>query len=356
VGKKFTRRDFLKRAAATGIGAYGAAGIPLEALAAEAAKSGSGKSRVVAVKCLGVLVDPKKNPSKLATTGMISVGEANPRINQAVLNSMLAVGVKAFAGTSSEAAAWKKLFKPSDVVGIKVNTLFGKSVSTGPEVVASVIAGLKLAGVSEENIIVWDRRDREMMKAGFRINRDGPGVRCYGTEGDYESQPTKIGKFSGKISKILTRKITALVNVPILKTHGIPGITCTMKNHYGSHNNPGDHHGNHCDPFLAELNSVPAIRDKTRLIVVDALRPLANGGPGMKAEFLWDYQSLLIGSDPVAIDYQGWQIIEARRKEIGLRTLAEAGGPTNFIATAASLRLGTNDPSKIELVSKRISV
>ncbi len=218
-----------------------------------------------------------------------------------------------------------------------------------------MIAGLKLAGVKEEDIIVWDRTDREMIRSGFRINRGGPGVQCYGTEGDYEPEPTKVDRFSGRLSKILTRKITALVNVPVLKTHTIPGITCTMKNHYGSHNNPGDHHGNHCDPFLAEVNSVPAIRNKTRLIVVDALRPLANGGPGMKAEFLWDYLSLLIGSDPVAIDYQGWQIIEARRKEIGLRTLAEAGGPTKFIATAASLGLGTNDPAKMEVIRSTVT-
>lgn len=342
---KLSRREFLKGAAVTGVGLYGASVLPVELHA------DSGKSRVVFVSSANVIKpDSGSTPTKL---GMTSVGEADASINQEVLNKMLAQGMQAFTGTKSEAAAWKKLFKPSDVVGIKVNCLFAKNASTHPELIASIIAGLKLAGVKEDNIIVWDRNDREMIRSGYSINRDA-GVKCYGTEGEYEAEPTKQGSFNGKLSKIVTEKITALINVPILKDHSMAGVTCAMKNHYGTHVNPGDHHGNNCDPFLADLNSIPAIRDKTRLIVCDAIRPLANGGPGCKPEFLWDYKNLIIGADPVAVDYQGWQIIEDRRKEIGLKSLADAGRPTKYIATAASQNLGTNDPAKMEIIRKTV--
>lgn len=344
--RKLSRREFLKGAAVTGVGLYGAAVLPLEVSAA------TGKSRIVFVNSPKVLVNAgtAATPSKL---GMASVGEVDATIDQAVLNTMLSQGMQAFTGTKSDVAAWRKLFKASDVVGIKVNCLFAKDVSTHPEVIASIIAGLKLAGVKEDNIIVWDRNDREMIRSGYRINRDA-GVKCYGTEGEYDAEPTKQGSFNGRMSKIVTEKITALINVPILKDHGIAGITCAMKNHYGTHINPGDHHGNNCDPFLAELNSVPAIKDKTRLIICDALRPLANGGPGLKTEFLWEHKTLMISADPVAMDHQGWQIIEARRAEIGLKPLAEIGRPTKFITTAASMGLGTNDPAKMEII--RITV
>ena len=336
---RISRRDFLKGTAATGVGIY-ATMLPIQLSA------GSEKSRVVIMSSEGVLANPNSiTPSSL---GMDSVGESDKTINQSVLNSMLGQGMQAFTGTKSETAAWKKLFKPSDVVGIKVNCLFAKGASTRPELVASIIAGLKLAGVTAENIIVWDRNDREMTRAGFVINR-GPGVKVYGTEGDYDAEPTTVGSFKGRLSKILTEKITALVNLPVLKDHNMTGITCTMKNHYGSHDNPGEHHRDGGDPFLAELNSIPAIRDKTRLIVCDALRPLCNGGPGLEPKFLWDYRSLLIATDPVAMDYQSWQIIEARRKEVGLPSLAESGRPPKFLATAASMNLGTNDPSKMDV-------
>lgn len=340
---KLTRRGFLKGTAA----GIGATMLPVTASA------DSAKSRVVIVTSPKVLVDPETNSKTPTKLGMTSVGEVDASFDQQVLNIMLGQGLRAFMGSLSEAAAWKKLFKPEDVVGIKVNCLFGKGASTHPEVVASVIAGLRLAGVKEENIIVWDRNDREMIRSGYVIKRNG-GVRCHGTEQDYEAEPTKVGSFSGRMSKILTERITALVNVPILKDHGICGVTLAMKNHYGSHHNPGEHHKNGCDPFLAELNSIPAIRNKTRLIVCDAVKPLANGGPGFKPDFLWPYKSLMIGVDPVAVDYQGWQVIEAQRKEIELPPLAETGRPTKFITTAAGMGLGTNDPDKIEVIRRTV--
>lgn len=342
---RITRRTFLKGAAATGVGLYGASVLPMEL------QADSGKSRVVFVSSANVL--NKANTNTASSLGMASVGQTDKSIDQSVLNKMLGQGIQSFTGAKSEAAAWKQLFKPTDIVGIKVNCLFSIHASTHPEVVASIIAGLKLAGIRDENIIVWDRNDREMTSAGYITNRDA-GVKCYGTAGDYDAEPTKVGSFNGKMSRILTEKITALINVPILKDHSMAGITCAMKNHYGSHSNPGDHHGNNCDPFLADLNSVPVIREKTRLIVCDALRPLCNGGPGCKPEFLWDYKTLILAADPVAMDYQGWQIIEARRAEIGLKSLADSGRPTKFIASAAARGIGTNDPAKMEIIRKTV--
>lgn len=341
---RISRREFLKGTAATGVGIC-AAMLPFE-VSAE-----SGKSRLVITTSPRVLDNPNGiTPSSL---GMDSIGESDKTINQSVLNAMIGQGMQAFTGAKSEAAAWKKLFKPTDVVGVKVNSLFAKGASTRPELVASVIAGLKLAGVKPESIIIWDRNDREMTRAGFIINR-GPGVKVYGTEGEYEAEPTTVGSFKGRLSKILTEKITALINLPMLKDHSITGVTCAMKNHYGSHDNPGEHHGNNGDPFLAELNSIPAIRDRTRLIIADVLKPFCNGGPGFKPDYVWDYHSLMIATDPVAMDYQGWQILEARRKEIGLPAFAETGRPTKFLATAASMGLGTNEPSKMEIRRKTI--
>jgi len=138
--------------------------------------------------------------------------------------------------------------------------------------------------------------------------------------------------------------------VPILKDHGTAGVTIAFKNHYGSFDNPGAHHGNNCDPYLADLYSLPAIREKTRLIVCEAIRPLANGGPGLNNQYLWDYNGILVATDPVAMDYQGWQIIEARRKEIGLPPLAQTGRPVRHLATAARMGLGTNDPEKMRVI------
>jgi hypothetical protein len=135
-----------------------------------------------------------------------------------------------------------------------------------------------------------------------------------------------------------------------MKDHMMAGITGALKNHYGSFDSPSRCHGNRCDPFIADLNLIPAIREKTRLIVMDALRPMANGGPILRRDALWDYHSLLVSRDPVAVDAMSWKIIDERRKETGLPSVAESGREPISIATAASKGLGVNDFDKMEII------
>jgi len=325
--EKMTRKAFLKHAAAIGLG-VGITSLPLEFSKAQTA----GKSRVT------IAIDE-------------AVRDSNGAVVQAIVDKMLENSVKKLMDTSNVEDAWRQLFKPTDVVGIKINCLGGPGIYTSKEVVEVIIKGLRLGGVPDENIIIWDRTEGDLKRCRYKINRDGSGVRCYGTLPSigYEEQPTRMGEFEGKLSKILTQKITALVNVPILKDHNLSGFTGTMKNHYGSFENPQDYHANTCDPYIADLNSIPLIKAKTRLLVYDAIRPLANGGPVNNAGFRWNYNGLLAGFDPVAVDYQGWQIIEARRKELGLPTLEEAGRAPKYLDSAARRGVGTDDPENIEL-------
>jgi uncharacterized protein (DUF362 family) len=169
-------------------------------------------------------------------------------------------------------------------------------------------------------------------------------------DGVWEDRPTRQGQFEGRLTRIITEQITALINVPVMKDHGIAGITAALKNHYGSFDNPGRHHGNHCDPYLADLNAIPAIRDKTRLVVLDALRPMADGGPGLRRDSLWDFYSLVVSRDPVAVDYFAWKTIDERRAQTGLKSLAESGREPKWIATAARYGLGTDDPARMDIV------
>ncbi|MCX7919245.1 MAG: DUF362 domain-containing protein [bacterium] len=333
--QKISRKQFLKKVAGLGVSAVGFANLPISIFAKEPANSASrstGVSRVVIVQDAAVQI-------------------ADGVIEQSVVSRMVEQGMIKLTGKKTAADAWKTLFKPSDVVGIKVNCIAGRNMSSRPELVAAIVTGLQSAGVKPDNIIIWERTTNELRAVGYTINREGPGVKCYGTDGDYDEQIAQFGSFSGKLSRILSQKITALINVPILKDHGTAGVTIAMKNHYGSIHNPGEFHRNNCDPYCADLNAVPAIKNKTRLIICDAIRALCNGGPGDRPKYRFHYNGVLISTDPVAIDYQGWQIIETQRKELGLPTLTEQGRPPKYIATAQKLGLGTNDPEKIEVIS-----
>lgn len=273
----------------------------------------------------------------------------NPGPKETEIARMLEAGVKNLFDGEDSTSALRKLFTPDDVVGIKVNCIAGPNLSSHPHVVAAIVSELEKVPIPRERIIIWDRTGRELKRAGYSVNRDGPGVRCYGTDAvGYEDKASSRGSFNGRLSKILTRQITALVNVPILKNHGGAGVTVAMKNHYGSFHNPGSHHGNRCDPYIADLNSLDVIKAKTKLIVCDATRAACNGGPGYKPAFVWPYSGLILSCDPVAMDTVGARIIDERRAEVGIPTLAEAGRHPRWLASAAERGLGNAEPNRID--------
>ena len=276
---------------------------------------------------------------------------ANGELSSAVADEMVTSGMMRLTGEGSADNAWKKLFKSSDVVGIKVNALGGRPIATHPGVVASVVAGLKGAGVREENIVVWDRLTEELSNAGYALNRSGRGVQCFGTDKDYDSYPETAGSIGSCFSTIVSSRCTALINMPVLKDHDLSGVSLSLKNFYGAIHNPNKYHGNNCDPYIADLNTHAYLKDKLRLVICDGLALQYNGGPAFKPQWSVRYSTLMFGLDPVAVDRIGCRLIEEKRKEMGLPSLADAGRKPVHIATAAQKALGTDDLGRIEVVS-----
>jgi len=249
--------------------------------------------------------------------------------------------------------AWRKLVRPGETVGLKVNTLGGRGISTNVHLVAAICERLQEAGVKAGDIVIWDRDSNELERAGFHLAMGGERVQCYGTDrAGYEQELAAWGSVGSCLSKILTRRCSVLINLPVLKDHDGAGVTIALKNMYGVIHNPNKYHPDGCNPYIADVNMLPEIRARMRLTICDATTAMYEGGPGYKPEHSWNANSLLASIDPVALDYTGWQIIERKRAEKKWKTLeAEARAP-HYIATAADAehRLGTNDAKKISLV------
>jgi hypothetical protein len=125
-----------------------------------------------------------------------------------------------------------------------------------------------------------------------------------------------------------------------------------LKNLFGAIHNPNKYHLDIGDPYVADVFMLPPIREKVALTICDATLAQYEGGPSYMPQWSWPYNGLLVGFDPVALDYTGWQIIEAKRKEMGVPSLRELGREPTYIATAAdpNHRLGNSEPSRIEIV------
>ena len=334
--QRINRRGFLKYI--TAFGAYLAGGIsfPLKLWGGVADKSlggrsSSGKSRVALVRNSAVLTK-------------------NREVNHSVAGEMVNSGMLSLTGESTPDQAWKSLFKSKDVVGIKVNGLGGRQIATHFGVVKAIVSGLKSAGLPEENIIIWDRLTKELKRAGYTINTSDKGMKCFGTDASYDRYPEIIGSIGSCFSSIISSFCTALINIPVLKDHDLAGVSLSLKNFYGAIHNPNKYHDNNCDPYIADLNTHPYIKDKLRLVVCDALTLQYQGGPAFKPQWALDYHSLLLSRDPVAIDRIGAELIEEKRKEKGLPSLKKAGREPIHIATAAKKGLGTDDLNKIKFI------
>ncbi|HID06632.1 MAG TPA: DUF362 domain-containing protein, partial [Armatimonadetes bacterium] len=184
-----------------------------------------GKTKVVVARHPRLYKLPDDKPPH--TLGMRTLYET--------IFELLEAGMLELTNARSWADAWRKFVKPTDVVGIKVNCIAGASLSSNPMLVNAIVAGLRSAGVPYSRIIVWDRSTRELSRAGFKVRMRPPGVLCYGTDAvGYRKQLSSFGEVATRVSNIVAEQCTVLINVPVLKTHYLSGLTAALKNHYGS--------------------------------------------------------------------------------------------------------------------------
>ena len=247
--------------------------------------------------------------------------------------------------------AWKQVARPGQVVGLKVNGLAGRGISTNVKLVELIAEQLQRAGVIE--IVVWDRLNSDLESAGFRLDSKHTGIRFVGNDAaGYEEHLSVCGSVGSLMSKTLTRTCDVVINLPVLKDHSITGVTIALKNLFGAIHNPNKYHLDFGNPYIADVNMLEPVRQKFRLTICDATTAQYEGGPSYMPQWAWPFNGLLVAKDPVALDYTGWQLIERKRAERGFKSLAALGRTPKYIATAADIqhRLGTNDPNQIELV------
>ncbi len=271
--------------------------------------------------------------------GVWSGDELSPE----ALGQMLDAAITKLTAQNDAGAAWKALFDPAERIALKVNTIAGSSGWTHVPLVSAITDRLQAAGVPPENIVVYDRSSQELRGAGFTIKRDGPGPRCYGTD-NQNTGGFRVVSQPVRLSNILM-DCDALINIPIVKQHGMAGYSFALKNHYGTINNPSAfHYGQELRRGLAEISSLVPIKDKTRLIVGDALTVVLGNNWNQPVQG----DSIFMGFDPVAHDTLGLQLFSEVLK-------AQGGDPTwhikqagYWLSSGVELGLGTNDLANIE--------
>jgi uncharacterized protein (DUF362 family) len=358
------RREFL--AGAVSLHAMAAsAQTSSKAAASPLAMPGKHRGRVVAVAHPGSIVSGQY--------------QAEP------VRQMMRRGMTELTGAGGWEEAWKQFVTPGEVVGIKVNPVGGPLCVSAPEVLREIIAGLNAAGIPNKDIVVYDRYRDQFLKVGFDKWLPA-GVRWSSAVKDYDPIQHAIEGYDpdhyvdmalthpgedvssltarrSYAARYITREVDKVVNLCLLKDHQSAGITMALKNlSHGMVNNVARSHStsslNACGAFIPAVVALPVIRNKAVLHIGDGVKGLYNGGPPALPQFLWEHKTMYFSTDPVAMDRIGWEVIDAQRVKMGMKTLAEAL-PDKFstfvrrqpehVDIAGALGLGEWDRKKIEL-------
>ena len=223
---------------------------------------------------------------------------------------MLNQGVAELLGEDDAAVAWKKLFSPTDVVGIKSNVW--KYLPTPPALEEAIRSELERVGVAPEDIAVDDRQV--------------------------------------KWNPVFQRA-TAFINTRPMRTHDWSGLGTCIKNLITFTEKYSDYHGDACAP-LGSIWLRPELKGNVRLNVLVMLTPQfhSTGPHSFSPNFVWSYGGLLIGIDPVAVDATGARIIEAKRR-LHFGDGRPISPPPHHIQIAdTQYGLGVSDPDRIELI------
>lgn len=304
----------------------------------------------------------------------------NDEIIQSSVNQMLTEGMLALTGSTSIRAAWLMFVKPGEKIGLKVNPIGEKLLSTSVQLVKAVIAQLKDAGIPEKDIMIWDRREFQLKDAGF-VKEEFPGIMLKGTEQqdengsfygsdglqyaeknidkdwfyyaeteeEYDAYTLPYMVNSGKHSyftKICTQELDKIINLPILKNAGASVTLCLKNLAYGAITNTGRLHKQLWSETSAEVCAFPPLRDKVVLNIADGIKGCYNGGPGANPQFICNYNTMILGSDPVAVDRIGYETILRKRIEMDVQKEDNPKG-RKFMELASNLGLGVSDLEKI---------
>ncbi len=285
--------------------------------------------------------------------------------NQNLVVDMVDRGITELAGEGTLDGSWKQFFTPEDVIAMKVNAINFEGLANTPlashypVLCNAIIDSCTKANIGEEQFIIWDRQERELADVGFSPSNRSGKLRVMGTNG--KSHEGRIGYRSGyyigvvptKISRIMTDICTAAINVPVIKPHGLAGITIALKNHYGTINNPWVFHINSCtEPGIPELNALKAIRGKERLIICNALQAVFGGSNKFHPNYTWPYGGIILGTDPVAVDAVCLKIMNEKRAVEG-RPLKN--GQARHLQLSEAIGIGIADLDRIELVEIELS-
>lgn len=293
------RRDFLKLAAAAGIGAALPPGMDMLLESAMAAA---------------------------APDLVVAQGPSPARIVRAAVSGFGGMG---------------KFISRGDIVVVKPNIGWDRrpefAANTNPEVVAEIVRLCLEAGA--KRVKVFDNPVNDARRC-YRQSGIADAAEKAGAEVKFmDERKFKDVRLQGEALKswpLYTEALEAdkLINVPIAKTHGLAGLTLSLKNWMGIMGGSRGRIHQNLDESLLDLAGTV----KPALTILDAVRILTASGPqGGSLAYVKTLNTVIAGIDQIAVDSYGATLFGRKGSDLG------------YIRQARGRKLGESNLQKLNI-------
>lgn len=224
----------------------------------------------------------------------------------------------------------KRFISRGDIVVVKPNIGWDRTpeqaANTNPEVVAAVVQLCFEAGARK--VKVFDRTVNDPRRC-YVQSGIAETARALGAEVSYiDDRKFKDMKINGNVLKswpLYTEIFEAdkVINIPIAKHHSLAKLTMGMKNWMGVMGGLRKQIHQRLDESLVDL----AMTIKPTLVILDAVRILtANGPQGGDLGDVKRLDTVIVGTDQVAVDSYGATLFGMKGKDLGYVKIADKSG------------------------------
>lgn len=235
-----------------------------------------------------------------------------------------------------------RFVKKDAKVVVKPNVLTGRppetATTTNPIVMATVIRMCFEAGAASVTVLDYptsSARPAFETSGLAKAAAQAGGTLKYLSDRNFERVEFPSGKLVTSwpiVSDALDADV--LINMPIAKTHGIAGLTMSMKNLMGI---MGDPRGQIHTDFAIKIVDVNT-RIKPHLVILDAYRVLFRNGPtGGRLSDVKMPKTVVVGTSQVSVDAYGTGFFDMKPTDI------------DYLVEASNRGLGEIDLAKLKI-------
>jgi uncharacterized protein (DUF362 family) len=243
----------------------------------------------------------------------------------------------------AELGGMKAFVKPGQTVLVKPNIGWDvppeRGANTHPELVQRIVelcleAGARSVQIFDNPVDEW-RRAYETSGIEAAARKAGATMVNGKDESLYRqaSVPRGVKLREARVHRLYL-DADVVINVPVLKTHGGARITACLKNLMGVVWDRRVYHQLDLHQCIADFVTLR----KPELNILDAYQPMVRNGPrGRSADDCVVMRTLLVSTDPVAVDAAGARMLNLEPDQVA------------HIPLAAKLGLGTADLDQVEV-------